>query len=161
MKELSDPVVVGIVVGAHGIRGTFRVRSTGRHLREGVTLVISGEPRRITKVRETPKGFLVDLEGVKKRAEVEVMRGQELLMDRDELDDPEPGEFYVADLVGLTVLDERGNKLGVVSETTPSPAHEVLTIRDGDTESYVPFTLEHVPKVRMDERVVVVRPPEE
>lgn len=82
-------------------------------------------------------------------------------MDRDELDDPEPGEFYVADLVGLTVLDERGNKLGVVSETTPSPAHEVLTIRDGDTESYVPFTLEHVPKVRMDERVVVVRPPEE
>jgi len=161
MKDLSDPVVVGIIVGAHGIRGTFRVRSVGRHLREGLTPVVADTPRRITKVRETPKGFLVDLEGIRRRAEVEELRGQELLMDRSELDDPEPDEFYVADLVGLTALDEAGNKLGVVTETIPSAAHETLTIRGDDPEFYVPFTLEHVPEIRMDERMLVVRPPEE
>lgn len=161
MKDLSDPVVVGTIVGAHGLRGTFRVRSAGRHLRVGLTLVVGDTPRRITKVRETPKGFLVDLEGIRRRAEVEELRGEEFLMDRSNLDDPEQDEFYVADLVGLTALDEAGSKLGVVTETIPSAAHETLTIKGDDVEFYVPFTLEHVPEVRMDVRVVVVRPPEE
>ena len=161
MNELSDPVVVGTIVGAHGIRGTFRVRSEGRHLREGLTLTVGDTPRRITKVRETPKGWLVDLEGIRRRAEVEALRGEEFLMDRSDLDDPEPDEFYVADLVGLTAVDEAGNRIGVVTETVPSAAHETLTVKGEDGEIYVPFTLEHAPEVRMDERVIVVRPPEE
>jgi len=161
MTNLSDPIVVGTIVGAHGIRGTFRVRSEGRHLREGLTLTVAGIPRRITKVRETPKGWLVDLEGIRRRAEVEALRGEEFVMDRSELDDPEPDEFYVSDLIGLTALDDSGGKLGVVTATILSAAHETLTIDAGGSNLYVPFTLEHVPEVRMDEREIVVRPPEE
>ena len=160
--EPSDPVAIGVVVAPHGARGTLRVRATGsgRHLREGVEPVVAGQRRRISRVRETPKGFLVDLEGVGDRGGAAAMRGEELLLGRRELDAPEEGEFYVQDFVGLRAISDTGEVVGTVVETFETPAHEVLVVRKGGGVLYVPFTLEHVPEVDLDAHRVVVRPPE-
>jgi 16S rRNA processing protein RimM len=164
--ELSDPVVIGFVAAPHGIRGTVRVRATGSgtHLREAVEPVIAGRRRRILHVRRTPKGFLVDLEGVGDRRQAAALRGEELRLDRRELDSPGEGEFYVDDLVGLTAVDNGGDVVGVVEETFETPAHEVLVVRGGEepalSEHYVTFTLEHVPELDLEAGRVVVRPPE-
>ena len=160
--EPSDPVVIGVVVAPHAARGTLRVRATGsgRHLREGVEPVVAGQRRRISRVRETPKGFLVDLEGVGDRSGAAALRGEELMLDRRELDVPEKGEFYVQDLVGLRAVSEAGEVFGTVAETFETPAHEVLVVRTEGAVLYVPFTLEHVPEVDLGTRRLVVRPPE-
>jgi 16S rRNA processing protein RimM len=158
--EPSDPVVIGVVVAPHGVRGTVRVRATGRHLREGVEPVMAGVRRRIARVRETPKGFLVDLEGIVDRSAAAAFKGEELLLDRRELDAPEEGEFYVGDLVGLTAVSDAGETLGTVEQTFETPAHEILIVREEEDVLYVPFTVEHVPEVDLDARRVVVRPPE-
>jgi 16S rRNA processing protein RimM len=162
--EPSDPVVIGVVLAPHGVCGTLRVRATGsgRHLREGVEPVVAGRRRRISRVRRTPKGFLVDLEGVEDRAGAGAFRGEDLVIDRSELDAPGQGEFYVVDLVGLRAMNEAGEVVGTVEETFETPAHEVMVIRkeEGARVLYVPFTLEHVPKVDLEGGLVVVRPPE-
>jgi 16S rRNA processing protein RimM len=162
--ELSDPVVIGVVLAPHGVRGTLRVRATGsgRHLREGVEPVVAGRRRRISCVRRTPKGFLVDLEGVEDRAGADAFKGEDLVLDRSELDAPGEGVFYVVDLVGLGAMNEAGEVVGIVEETFETPAHEVMVIRkeEGTPVLYVPFTLEHVPVVDLEGGVVVVRPPE-
>lgn len=165
MEGLSDPVAIGVVVGPHGVRGTLRVRTfgSGAHLREGAAPVVAGRRRRITNVRNTPKGFLLDLEGVEARAEVALLRGEELFLDRSELDAPEEGEFYVADLVGMNAVDDAGRMVGTVTETFENPAHEVLVIREAPEapDLLVPFTLEHVPEVDPEAGRLVVRPPED
>jgi 16S rRNA processing protein RimM len=160
--EPSDPVVIGVVAAPHGVRGTVRVRATGtgRHLREGVEPFVAGGRRRIARVRETPKGFLVDLEGVGDRSGAAAFKGEELILDRSELDAPEEGEFYVGDLVGLTAFGDAGEVLGTVERTFETPAHEILVVRDEGDDLYVPFTVEHVPEVDLAARRVVVRPPE-
>ena len=160
--EPSDPVVIGIVVAPHGVRGTLRVRATGagRHLREGVEPVVAGRRRRISRVRETPRGFLIDFEGVGDRSGAAALQDEELVLDRQELDTLEEGEFYVGDLVGLTAISDAGEVIGTVKETFETAAHEILAVsKEGDV-LYVPFTLEHVPEVDLDARRVVVRPPE-
>lgn len=149
---LADAVVVGVITSPHGVRGTVRVRppGTGRHLRRGVEPVVAGERRRILASRQTPKGFLVDLEGIGDRDLAASLRGLELILDREELDAPDEEEFYVGDLVGLEVYDEAGTRVGTVAEVLETPAHEILVIEDDDeepTERYVPFTHEHVPTV--------------
>jgi 16S rRNA processing protein RimM len=49
-----------------------------------------------------------------------------------------------------------------VADIFETPAHEVLVVRDeASAEHYVPFTFEHVPSVDIEERRVVVNPPEE
>jgi 16S rRNA processing protein RimM len=162
--EPSDPVVIGVVLAPHGLRGTLRVRATGsgRHLREGVEPVVAGRRRRISRVRRTPMGFLVDLEGVEDLAGAAACTGEDLVLDRSELDAPEEGEFYVGDLLGLRAVGDTGEVVGFVEETFETPAHEVLVIRkeEGAPVLYVPFTLEHVPEVDLEGGVVVVRPPE-
>ena len=164
--ELSDPVVIGFVAAPHGTRGTLKVRpaGSGRHLREGVEPVIAGRRMRISHARQTPKGFLVDLEGVVDRSQAAALRGEELRLDRRELDAPEEGEFYVGDLIGLTAKNEGGAVVGVVEETFETPAHEILVIRNKDEpalpELYVPFTAEHVPGLDLAAGLVVVRVPE-
>jgi 16S rRNA processing protein RimM len=164
--EPSDPVVIGVAVAPHGVRGTLRVRAagSGRHLREGVEPFVSGRRLRILRVRPTPKGFLIDFEGVEDREQVGPLKGQEILLDRSELDAPEAGEFYVGDLIGLAAVTGSGEELGTVQETFETGAHEVLVIRGegpGAAEHYVPFTLEHVPEVDLEEGRIVVHPPEE
>jgi 16S rRNA processing protein RimM len=159
---IGDPVPIGVVLGPHGLRGTLRVRAfgSGRHLREGVEPIVGGARRRISAARETPKGFLVDVEGVGSREDASSLKGEELLMGRGDLDPPEEGEFYVADLIGLTAIDDAGEVLGVVSDSFETAAHEVLVVRRGHQDAYVPFTLEHVPNVDLESGQLVMRPPE-
>ncbi len=164
--ETSDPVVIGVVAAPHGTRGTVRVRAigSGRHLREGVEPLVAGWRRRISHVRKTPKGFLVDLEGVGDRSGAAALRGEELVLERQELDAPGEGEFYVDDLIGLTAVSEDGEVFGTVEETFETPAHEVLVVRKEEEPDapplYVPFTLEHVPEVNFEAGRVILRPPE-
>lgn len=152
------------MVAPHGRRGTLRVRATGsgHHLREGVEPFVAGRRRRISRVRRTPKGFLVDLEDVGDRSEAAGLRGEGLVLDRRELDAPEEDEFYVDDLLGLTAVGESGEVLGTVEETFETPAHEVLVLRESEDAPvrYVPFTREHVPDVDLAAGRVRVRPPE-
>jgi 16S rRNA processing protein RimM len=162
MDGLSDPVAIGVVVGPHGVRGTLRVRAlgSGKHLRKGIQPVVAGVKRRISAARATPKGFLIDVAGIGSREDASFLKGEELLLDRGDLDATDEGEFYVSDLVGLTAIDDAGEVLGAVDDTFETAAHEVLVVRRGEEEFYVPFTLEHVPELDLELGRVVIRPPE-
>ena len=164
MEDLSDAVAIGVVVAPHGVRGTLRVRAfgAGNHLREGKEPVVAGMRRRISSARQTPKGFLLDLEGVESRTDAQTLRGEQLLLDREDLDSTEEGEFYVADLVGLTAVNDAGEVLGTVADTFETAAHEVLVVREekGWQDLYLPFTMEHVPQVDLQTGRIMVRPPE-
>ena len=118
----------------------------------------------MSQVRKTPKGFLVDLEGVGDRPGAAALSGEELLLDRHELDAPGEDEFYVDDLIGLMVVSEDGEVFGTVQETFETPAHEILVVRKEEEPDapalYLPFTLEHVPEIDLGTGRVVVRTPE-
>ena len=164
MEDLSDPVAIGVVVAPHGVRGTLRVRAlgAGKHLRKGTEPVVAGVRRRISAARLTPKGFLLDLDGIEDRRDANALRGRELMLDREELDAPEEGEFYVADLVGLTAVNDAGEVVGTVADTFETAAHEVLVVREerDRQDLYLPFTFEHVPEVDLCAGRVLIRPPE-
>ena len=139
-----------------------RAVGPGKHVRKNLAPVIAGARRKIFAVRQTPKGFLVEVEGVRSREEARTLKGEELLLDRGELDAPEEGEYYVADLVGLTAVDGAGEIVGTVEDTFETAAHEVLVVREEDDGDFlVPFTLEHVPELDPQAGRITIRPPEE
>jgi 16S rRNA processing protein RimM len=164
VEHLADPVVIGVIAAPHGVRGTVRVRApgSGRHLRKGVEALVNGQRRRILASRQTPKGFLVDLEGVDSRDLAASLRGSELVLDREELDAPDEEEFYVGDLVGLEVYDDTGTYIGSVVDILDTPAHEIILVQnDGAaTEQYIPFSREHVRTIDLEERRILVSLPE-
>ena len=60
-------------------------------------------------------------------------------VDRSRLPEPDEGEFYWADLVGLAVRNVEGVVLGQVESLTSNGAQDVLVVRDGETERLIPF----------------------
>lgn len=162
MDKLTDPVVIGVAGGPHGVRGTIKVKpiGSGKHLREGIEPIMDGRRYRINRSRPTPKGFLVDFDGVADRSQVASLRGHELTLDRRELDELDEEEFYVGDLVGMKAFGSTGEELGDVVEVIATPAHEILLIEADDTPLYVPFTSEHVPELDIVARRLTALPPE-
>ncbi|MDX1555461.1 MAG: ribosome maturation factor RimM, partial [Xanthomonadales bacterium] len=72
---------------------------------------------------------------------------------------PDPGEehFYWADLVGLEVVLEDGERLGTIAELMATGAHDVMVVA-GDRQRLIPFVRgETVLEVDLESAVVTVR----
>jgi 16S rRNA processing protein RimM len=65
------------------------------------------------------------------RLDVDVARGAELVIRRDELPPAGPDEYYAIDLVGLEVEEEGGRALGRVARVAPGVANDVLELEAG------------------------------
>jgi 16S rRNA processing protein RimM len=101
------------------------------------------------------------VEGVTTPEGAKAWLGATVSVPREELPQPEEGEFYVADLVGCSVVDEGGGRLGTVGEVLPGPAYDWLSVRrPGGEDGLVPLVERFVRKVDLPARVVVVSPPE-
>lgn len=66
------------------------------------------------------------------------LRGQEIAVFRDELPEPEDNEYYWEDLIGLSVVNREGIKLGQVVKLLETGAHDVLVVKD-EKEHLIPF----------------------
>lgn len=154
-------MLVGIVRGARGLAGELRVEPTGddpgRLCRlERVFVGREVVHRRVLAAREAGRGVLLRLEGILTREDAEALRGAPLFIRRDELEPPGPGEYYVADLVGMEVFTESGQPLGVLEEVWHPGANDVYVVRGG-REWLIPATREVVLEVDLAARRMKVR----
>ena len=89
------------------------------------------------------------------RLDRSVERGAALEVRRDELPEPEAGEYYVFQLVGLEVEEEGGEVLGKVAEVAPGVANDVLEL---DTGLALPLVEACVREVDLERRRILVAP---
>ena len=158
-------IVVGRVVRAHGLKGELGVRCDDpatSSLLAVKSLRLAGETatRKIVFARAANSEVLVRLEGVNDRNAAELLKGKDVELRRSDLPEPEAGEFYQTDLIGLMAVDESGKELGRVQgfwDTGPTP---VIVIGEGASELLVPFAEHFVLAVKLAEGQVVIRPPE-
>lgn len=60
------------------------------------------------------------------------LRGQEIAVNRKELPEPEEGEYYWEDLIGLAVFNRDNVELGKVVKLMETGAHNVLVIQEAE-----------------------------
>ncbi|MGZ3367012.1 MAG: ribosome maturation factor RimM, partial [Caulobacteraceae bacterium] len=97
------------------------------------------------------------------KEEADAMRGLLLHVPREALPEPEEDEFYLTDLIGLSVVTPEGQALGKVKAVQDFGAGDILEIDPGRGAAtwYLPFTRECVPEVDIaGGKVTVVRPAE-
>jgi 16S rRNA processing protein RimM len=163
---------VGRVVGAHGIRGSLKVRSYAESLsvyeaEEGIRVAFpDGSDRTMTVEWVKPHGrvLLMTLEGVADRSLAEGLIGSELFVDKACLPALEEDTYYWFDLVGLRVYDTTGVHLGRLDEVIPTPGNDIYVVRgkqDGQTrEMLIPAIGDVVLKIDLEGKTMIVDPPE-
>jgi len=166
-REGDRLIVMGVITGAHGIRGEVRIKSfteAPEDIASYGPLYVNDGPRKLTISSLRPKKglFIARLEGVNDRDAAEALKGVQLKLPRAVLPEPDEDEFYYSDLEGLEVLDENGRPLGRVRAVHDFGAGDLLEIQPASGKSfYVPFDRENVPQVDIEGGCVVVRLPEE
>ena len=130
---------VGKVARAHGIRGELKVSlhwaesdalQPGRRL----VLIASDGTRRdliVDSVRPAHRALLVKLEGIDDKDAADALRGSAIHVARTDLPPPGPDEYFLSDLIGVTVQAE-GRTIGQVEEVRSHPTLDSIVIRTPD-----------------------------
>jgi len=163
-------IQVGVIGRAHGVRGHVRVTS---HTADPADLTaygpVSDAAGQRYAFRWMSEGVaevsrLMDGKPVKvtDRAAAEKLTNTKLFIDRAALPPPGDDEFYLADLMGLTVVSPDGKPLGTVAVVHDYGAGASLEIeRHGAAPVLLPFTMACVPTVDVaGGRLVAVLPEE-
>lgn len=161
---MAERVLLGAVIGAHGIKGEVRVKTftadpdaLGAY---GPLATNDGRRLAVVALRAAKPGeAVVRFEGVADRDAAEALKGRELFVPRDALPAPEADEFYHADLIGVAVEDSSNTALGRVRAMHNFGAGDMMEIEtpSGETE-FVPFNASVVKKVELPTRIVIEPP---
>ena len=153
-KRNSDFVTIGVILGAHGVRGDVRVRSFTAEpeavleyaplLSEQGDVLI--EP---TAVRTGKDHFIVSPKNKRQKEDWDGMKGTKLYVPRDALPETDEDECYIEDLVGLDGYSGGDTPLGRVKAVLNHGASDLVEIQaSGQSKPVlVPFTFEDVPTI--------------
>jgi 16S rRNA processing protein RimM len=148
---------MGHVAGSYGVRGWVKVVPGGgaaAALAEAREWWIGGK---LFKVVAKLHGATVvaALSGIATREEALALKGSEVSIRREKLADPGEGHYYHADLMGLEVVNERGEVLGTVKRLFSNGAQDVMAL-SGERERLLPWVSAVVKKVDLAARRIEV-----
>ena len=131
----------GQIVNTHGIRGEVKIMpwaDSPDFLCQFHTLYLDGKPLRVLSARPDKTMVLAYFEGVDTVEKAMRLKGKVLSVDRSQVKLP-AGRYFLADLMGLKVLDAAtGEELGTVQDILTPPAHNVYVVRGGGKEYMIP-----------------------
>ncbi len=169
MSQNPDYILLGHVLGVHGVKGWLKVFShTSPRLK--ITdyskwfLKIKDEnwtPFNVVGGRKQGKNIIALLEGVNDRNHVEALIGVKIAIRDDQLDGLSKNEYYWRDLIGLSVVTIQGVKLGQVDWVFDTGSNDVLVVKDQSgkevRERMLPFLFESVIKsIDLDKSQMIV-----
>jgi 16S rRNA processing protein RimM len=140
---LADRVTLAAVAGAHGVGGEVRLKlfAEGLDSLKRQKVLYAGERVLTLKsVRPGSAGAVARFAEIGDRSAAEALRGTLLTIPRDALPPLEEGEYYHADLIGLTCVDGAGEALGTVVAVENFGAGDLLEIERPDGKrALIPF----------------------
>jgi 16S rRNA processing protein RimM len=131
---------MGRVIAPYGVQGWIKARALTA-LPDGLLayrtwwLTASEDQWRefpVLDARMHANSLLARLEGLNRREDVAPWRGATIGVPRALLPALVAGEFYLTDLVGLTILNRTGETLGRVAGLLETGAHPVLRVASSD-----------------------------
>jgi 16S rRNA processing protein RimM len=135
----------GQIVNTHGIRGEVKIvpwADSPEFLCQFSTLYIDGAPRKVRSARVHKGSVIALLDGVSDVNDAMLLKNKVVSISRDDARLPE-GSFFLADIIGLDVVDESGAKLGVLADIL-SPSVQKVYVVKGDRDILIPAVPEFI-----------------
>lgn len=157
---MTESFQVGVIASTHGLAGEVNVFPTTQapdrfkklkkvtlHTQKGEEILLD-----VVSARFFKKFVIVKFKQFNNINEVEKFRGCELTIDRKDAIKLEKGEYYCADLIGLTIVDEEGAELGTLTEILQTGANDVyeMTLKDSEEKIYIPAIKDCVKEIDID-----------
>jgi 16S rRNA processing protein RimM len=162
----DDDLVVGYILGPHGVRGEVRIdprTDVADRFRAGAVLQCDDiGPLTVAALRGEVAKPIVLFEGYDSRVAAESLRRKFLRVPRSESRRATSGAYLWADILGANVETPEGARLGTVRELLRAGENDVLVVTDeSGRERLLPMLESVVKVVDVDAGRIVALPPEE
>lgn len=156
---MTEKFQVGAITQTHGIRGEVKVYPTTEDPMRYKTLkkvqIDNGKEKKdleIEHVRFFKQYVIVKFKGIDNINDVERYKGASLWIDREDAIKLEENEYFVADLIGMQVLGDDGENLGILTDVLQTGANDVYVVEQkGKDTLYIPAIKECILEVNTAE----------
>lgn len=133
---MEDLLRVGVIANTHGIRGEVKVFPTTdekerfKDLKK-VILDMGKEQKvlEIQSVRFFKNLVILKFKGIDNINDIEMCKGKDLLVTREDAVPLEEGEYFIADLLDLDVYSDEDEKIGVLYDVMQTGANDVYVVK--------------------------------
>ena len=132
---MEDLLKVGVITTTHGVRGEVKVYPTTdepeRFLDLDYVLLDTGRELRrldIKNVRFFKNLAILKFDGIDNINDIEKYKGRDLWIPREEAQELDEDEYYIADLLGMKVLLEDGSEFGTLRDVMETGANDVYIV---------------------------------
>src|SRR5688500_878853 len=167
---MSGRIAVGVIRKAHGVRGEASIEpwtdSAERFQElEAVTLVSPDDSStrdvRIESVRLHGERALLKFAGVETPEEVQKLHNWTVEIPEDEARALDEDEYFLHDLVGLTLVDPQGRERGLVTDVYEGGGGLLLNVKRADGREFeLPFAAQLCTEIDLNRKRMVVELPE-
>ena len=163
VKQMNNNYLeCGKIINTHGIKGALKVESwcDSPYILAELERVFTSE-NGIMKEHEVIKAsvfkqfVILELKDVITIESAETMKNTVIYLSRDDLE-LEEGEFFIADLIGLPVIDaDDGKKYGEIIDVMNTGASDIYVIKTETGEAMIPAVAEFVKNIDLEEGVFI------
>jgi 16S rRNA processing protein RimM len=144
--EKKGHVLIGEIIGTHGIKGTNKIRSYAESLEvfePGRSILVRESSGRETSleiawVKHHTRTPLFSLKVINDRNQAEVLVGAKLFIPKAELPQLENGSYYWIDLIGIEVYTTEDEYLGRIESIIETGSNDVYVVKDKKKEVLIP-----------------------
>jgi 16S rRNA processing protein RimM len=163
----SSLLLVGKVIGLHGLGGLLRIQSYARSeasfLGAGTVFLrsLSGEIDEYTvnDIKPYKKVFLMKLDGLSAGDDAIKYRGADIFIRKEAVASGED-EYFWYELLGLKVYLDTGQYLGAISQVISTGANDIYVVKEEGKEIHIPAIYEVVKEIDIKNMKMVVSPME-
>ena len=160
MKNESELINVGQILGPHGTDGALKIRSftdVPTRFSPGNIIHIKNNRHSIIESYSLRKDQLViRLTGLDSIKEVEQLAGHWVQSECSLSPTLEQNEFFHYQLLGLLVYSESGEELGIIKEIIQTGSNDVYLVQNGANEILLPAISQVVREIDLDEGSMTV-----
>lgn len=131
---MLDKLKVGLIVKPQGIKGEVKIQpltddiNRFKNLKE---VIIDDKNYRVLKAVIGGGTVFLTISGISDRNTAETFRGKFLYVTRENAVPLEEGRYFIADIIGCELVNDKGETLGQITDVTPNRV-DVITVKKTD-----------------------------
>ena len=161
---MKDILEIGQIVNTRGLRGEVKVNSFSQDSKrfEKLDVIYIKENNelksyKIEKVTYNKNQVILKLENINHIDYAEKLRNKYIYVKKSQLEELPEGVYYISDLIGLDVYDEKNNYLGKVDDIFSTKSNDVYVIKNElGVNKLLPGTDEVIKDIDLDNKKIIV-----
>ena len=164
-NDYKEHTWIATIVGAHGIKGAIRAKyltsTPGYYLKEKIlflekTGVLS--TLNIVHINQSKNCWVILFEEINSRNDAEALKDCRLLLPDDRLRPLQSNEFFLHQILGCRVEDQKGQILGEITDILETGANNVYEVSNGNKAFLVPDVPHVVLELNIETQRMIIDP---